>query len=97
MNTKLRTQVTNKFEKDFFKAMKNSVFDKKMENIWNPQEMRLVTNRNKYFKLVMSPNFKNGRKFSENLTSVEMGKIKVKMMKPVYLRKVILDLSKLIM
>lgn len=45
----------------------------------------------------MSPNFKNGRKFSENLTSVEIGKIKVKMMKPVYLRKVILDLSKLIM
>ena len=38
-----------------------------------------------------------GRKFSENLMGVEMGKSKIKMTKPVYLGQAILDLSKMVM
>ena len=44
--------------------------------------MRLVTNETRYKELVMKPNFKDGRKFSENLMGVEMGKCKIKMTKP---------------
>ena len=97
INTRLRKDATNEFEKDFFKLMNNSVFGKTMENIPNHKDMRLVTNEKKYRKLVMKPNFKGGRKFSENLMGVEMGKSKIKMKKPVYLGQAILDLSKLVM
>ena len=45
----------------------------------------------------MHPNFKSGVLFGESLMGCEMGKIKVVMNKPVYLRQAILDLSKLVM
>ena len=45
----------------------------------------------------MKPNFKSGVLMGENLMSCEMGKVKVKMNKLVYLGQAILDLSKTIM
>ena len=68
-----------------------------MEDKRKHKDMRLVTNETRYKKLVMKPNFKDGRKFSENLMGVEMGKCKIKMTKPVYLGQAILDLSKMVM
>ena len=45
----------------------------------------------------MKPNFKGGTLMGEDLISCEMGKVKIKMNKPVYLGQAILDLSKIIM
>ena len=96
-NTQLRTKATNNFEKDFFKLMNNAVFGKTMENIRKHRNIKLVTNRESYLKTVMKPNFKSGILFGENLMGCEIGKIKVKMNKPVYLSQAILDLSKTVM
>ena len=68
-----------------------------MENIRRHRNIKLVNNKEDYLKHVMKPNFKSGTLLGPDLMSCEMGKVKVKMNKPVYLGQAILDLSKIIM
>ena len=96
-NTRLRTVTKNDFGKDFYKLMNNSVFGKTMENIRKHRDIKLVNNKEDYLKQVMKPYFMGGVLMGENLMSCEMGKVKAKMNKPVYLGQAILDLSKTIM
>ena len=65
-NTKLRTAAANDFEKDFYKLMNNTVFRKTMENIRKHRNIKLITNREAYLKVVMKPNFKSGTLFGAN-------------------------------
>ena len=97
MNTNLRTQAKNNFEKDFFKLMNNSVFGKTMENIRNRVNVKLVNTEEKFKKLSAKPNYKGCKIFNENLISVHMKKTSLTMNKPVYLGMCILDFSKTIM
>ena len=97
MNTKLRKEAKNEFEKDFFKLMNNSVFGKTMENVRNHRDIKLVTTDEKRNKLVSEPNYHTTKRFSESLLAIEMKKSKVKMNKPIYLGMPILDISKTLM
>ena len=98
MNTNLRTQAKNNFEKDFYKLMNNSLFGKSMENIRNRVNVKLVNTEKELKKLVAKPNLKSPPKiFCENLVSVHLKKTSLTMNKPVYLGMCILDLSKTIM
>ena len=93
LNTDLRTNAKNDFEKDFFKLMNNSVFGKTMENIRKRVDIRLVNDRRKAEKLTAKPNFKHLSIFDEDLVSIHMKRTKLKFNKPVYCGMAILDLS----
>ena len=97
MNTKLRAEARNDFEKDFFKLMNNSVFGKTMENVRKHRDIKLVTTNERRNKLVSEPNYHTSKYFSENLLAIEMRKTKILMNKPVYLGQTILDISKTLM
>ena len=94
MNTKLRTEAKNDFEKDFFKLMNNAVFGKTMENVRKHRDIKLVTTGKRRNQLASEPNYHTTKYFSENVLAMEMKKTKVKMNKPVYLGMSILNISK---
>ena len=76
MNTELRKEAKNDFEKDLFKLMNNSVFEKTMENIRNHKDIKLVTTDKKRNKLVSEPNYHTINLISEDLSNIEMKKLK---------------------
>ena len=97
LNTKLRKEGKNEFEKDFFKLMNNSVFGKAMENVRYHRDIKLVTTEKRRVKLVSEPNCHTTKQFSENLVAIEMKKTNVKINKSLYLGMSILDISKTLM
>ena len=97
INTKLRKEAKNDFEKDFFTLMNNAVFGKTMENARKHRYIKLVTTDRRRKQLALEPNYHTTKHFSENLTTMEMKKPKVKMNKTIYLGMSILDISKTLM
>ena len=97
MNTKLKTEAKNDFEKDFLKLMNDAVFGKTMENVRKHRDIKLVTTDKRRNQLASEPNYHTTKYFSKNLIPIEMKKTKVKMNKPIYLGMSILDISKTLM
>ena len=85
INTDLRKKASNDFENDFFKLMNNAVFGKTMENVRKHRDIKLVKTDHKRNKLVSEPNDHTMNLISENLSTIEMKKVKVKINKPIYL------------
>ena len=83
MNTKLRTDAKNDFEKDCFKLMNNAVFGKTLENVRKHRDIILVTTDNRRNQLPSEPNYHTTKYFLENLMAIEMKKTKVKVNKPI--------------
>ena len=97
MNTELRKAAKNDFEKDLFKSMNNSAFQKTMENIRKHRYIKLVTTDKKRSYLFSEPNYHTINLISEDFSIIEMKKTKVKMNKPIYLGLSILEISKILM
>jgi hypothetical protein len=94
LNTNLRKNAKNDFEKDFFKLMNNAVFGKTMENVRQRINFRLVSTIDQAWRV---KNLNKFTIFSEDLVGVHIQKTKVKLNKPVYLGQTILDDSKYLM
>ena len=65
-NTEKRKNAKNNFEKAFLKSMNNNVFGKTMENIRKRCNVKLVTDRDDFLKLVSKPTYVSSRIFREN-------------------------------
>ena len=77
--------------------MNNAVFGKTMENVRKHRDIKLVKTDHKRNKLVSEANYHTMKLISENLSIIEMKKVKVKMNKSIYLGLSILEISKIIM
>ena len=97
MNTDLRKQAKNDFEKDFFKLMNDSVFGKTMENVRNHRDIKIVTTDKRKSIFASQPNYHSTKYIPKDLLIMEMKKTEVKMNKPIYPGQGILDLSKTLM
>ena len=97
MNTNLRKEAKNNFEKDVFKLMNNSVFGKAMENVRNHRDIKLVTSDRQRKNFTSEPNYHTTKHISKDLLIMEMKNAEVKMNKTIYLGQAILDISKTVM
>ena len=95
VNTELRMNAENDFDKDFYKLMNNAVYGKTMENVRKHKIIKLVNDDTKSNKFVREPNYHTTKWFLENVLVKEMKKISVKMNKLICLGLAILSLSKI--
>jgi hypothetical protein len=103
LNTLLRQNAHNDFEKDFYKLMNNSVYGKTMENIHKRVNVKLVSHWDDIGKirgarsLIARPNFKSVSVFNESLVAIQLKHLEFFYDKPIYVGFTVLDLSKLLM
>ena len=64
MNTKLKKNSKNNFEKDFFRLMNNAVLGKTMENVRKHRNIKLVTTETRINCLVSEPNYHTTKFFT---------------------------------
>ena len=74
MNTKLRTEAKNYFEKDFFKWMNDVVFGKTMKNVRKYRDIKLVTKDKRRNQLKSEPNYHTTKWFTKYLLAIEINK-----------------------
>ena len=96
LNTKLRQEGNNDFDKAFYKLMNNSVYGKQMENVRKRCDVTLITSEEQ-FKKSMYQEYERRTIIDEDAVILYRNKTKHFLNKPIYGGFVVLELSKLLM
>ena len=75
--------------------MKTAAYGKKLENLWNKIDVRLLSNKKKLFKIDIK--IKLYVKVDNDLVAIRKSKVILKLSKPAYAGMCILDRSKVLM
>ena len=94
LNSDLRKNSKNEFEKDFFKLMNNSIFGKSIQNQRKQINMKLCLNEKQTRKWLIKPNYHTFTILDENKALIQLNKQKVKLNRPLYLGFACLEFAK---
>ncbi|KAJ8913149.1 hypothetical protein NQ315_006067 [Exocentrus adspersus] len=94
LNTTLRQQAKNDFDKNFYKLMINSVYGKLMENVRKYRDVRMTTKWEGRYgaqNYIAKPNFHSCSIFDDDMIIIEMNKLEILFNKPI---QAVLNISK---
>ena len=93
-NTQKRTISNNEADKNFFKLINNSVYDKTMENLRKRLKIRVVKNSQDFIKYTSRSTCVNWKVFKTNLAAIHEKKISLTLNKLIYAGFTVLETSK---
>ena len=93
-NTDKRKESTNESDKNLFKLMNNSVYNKTMENMRRRVKIGVVKNSQDFIKYISRPTCVNWNVFENNLALIHEKKLSLTLNKPIYLGFTKLETSK---
>ena len=94
LNSRLRRQATNAFERNQYKLMNNSIFGKSLQNNRKHLNISLVTQWKQAQRLIAKPNFHRASVFGKDLVAIHMKKTSVTLNQPIYIGFTVLELAK---
>lgn len=94
LNSKLRRNTTNSFERNQYKLMNNSIFGKTLQNNRKHENIILATKWKQASRLISKSNFHRATIFSEDLVAIHMKKTSVTLNQPIYIGFTVLELAK---
>lgn len=97
LNTNLRKNAKNDFEKDLFKLMNNSVFGKSIQSQRKHLDIKIGLTEKQTSKLLVKPNFESFTILDNDKALIKMRKTTVKLNRPIYIGFTVLELSKYLM
>ena len=77
--------------------MNNAVYGKKMENLRNSIDVKLVNNEKDYLKCTSEQSYMSHKLFDNNFAAIRTSKVSLKFNKPAYIEMRISELSKVLM
>jgi hypothetical protein len=94
LNTNLRKNAKNNFDKDLFKLMINAVYGRSILDKRKHLNIKLALNEKQASKWLVKPNFKQFNIINNDKALIEMRKSVVKLDSPIYVGFSVLELSK---